>query len=129
MLRRLSEFRSIDNYMTSPLIFFDDNERHPKLIKIEELESLDALFAIVCERVGSPRRFIQTHAERQKELLDKNQKQEEEQKARDRKEQGELDKLRKQREEAMEEWTKLFEKLRAEEEALLASQVFINKLD
>lgn len=123
MLRRLSEFRARNTDTNTSLNFFDECERHPKLISVEEYDTIEAVFDIACDRIGPPKHFMLTRIEIELGNIKKREQEKNQQHEKELKEQQQLDKVRRQREKAMEDWTQLFEKLREEEEALLASQV------
>ncbi|KAK9300199.1 hypothetical protein QLX08_007043 [Tetragonisca angustula] len=121
MMRRLREYRKRNTEDNTPLNFFDEIEIHPLIIDVEDDVCPDMFPTIYqcLQRIGPPRNYGLTA----EEARDARKRAEAEARATEAavklQEQREFLERRRLREEKMEEWTNLMEKLKEEQEESL----------
>ncbi|XP_053976418.1 adenylate kinase 7-like [Hylaeus volcanicus] len=122
MLRRLKEYRSRNTDENTPLQFFDEIEIHPLIISVENDVCPDMFPSIhqCLERLGPPRNYGLTAEEARDARKRAEEEAQKTETAAKLKQEREVLERRREREQKMEEWTSLMEKLKEEEEERLS---------
>ncbi|XP_043799816.1 adenylate kinase 7-like [Apis laboriosa] len=121
MIRRLKEYRKRNTDENTPLQFFDEIEIHPLIIDIEEDDCPDMFPTVYqcLERIGPPRNYGLSAEEARNARKRAEVEALEAETAAKLQEKKEYLELKRLREQKMEEWTNLMEKLTEEQEEKL----------